>query len=131
MIEVMTFVTASVLAIVAGAVRCVAGWLENALRDDVIEEFEWRKLAGTMAMYLGAVNVASIGLAPEMAVVVAMLLDMARTALGHIAEGKAGNIIEAPHPSRPEPPTLGPKPKYPGGLKIAYEADAEKAKKKK
>jgi hypothetical protein len=23
-----------------------------------------------------------------------------------------------------------PKPKYPGGLKIAYEADAEKAKKK-
>jgi len=113
--EAMTFVVASILAIVAGAIRCIAGWAENALRDGVIDPFEWRKLAGTMAIYLATVNVVSIGLTPEMAVVVAMLLDMVRTALGHIAEGKTGNItgniIVAPHPSGPEPKTPEPKKK--------------------
>jgi len=83
--EPITFVLASVLAIVAGAVRCVAGWLENALRDGVVESFEWRQLAGTIAVYLGTINVLSLGLDPGVATAVMVVLDMIRTALNRFA----------------------------------------------
>ena len=85
MLEAMTFVTATVLAIIAGLLRCVFGWAENALRDGKVDSFEWRQLAGTIAVYLGTINVMSIGLAPETATVVAVVLDMVRTALKSIA----------------------------------------------
>jgi hypothetical protein len=80
-----TVLWASVLAIVAGFLRCVFGWAENALRDGNVEEFEWRKLAGTIAIYLGTINVMSLELAPTMATVVTLILDMVRTALKSIA----------------------------------------------
>jgi hypothetical protein len=86
--EAMTFVVASVLAIVAGLLRCVFGWAENALRDGEVDPFEWRQLAGTIAVYLGTVNVMSIGLSPETATVVMVVLDMVRTALKSLARGE-------------------------------------------
>jgi hypothetical protein len=85
MLEAMTFVTASILAIIAGLLRCVFGWAENALRDGKVEAFEWRQLAGTIAVYLGTVNVMSIGLDPKMATAAMVVLDMIRTALKAIA----------------------------------------------
>ena len=88
--EPVTFLWASVLAIAAGLLRSVFGWAENALRDGKVEAFEWKQLAGTIAMFLGTVNVLSIGLAPETATVIAVVLDMVRTGLKAIAEKTGG-----------------------------------------
>jgi ABC-type proline/glycine betaine transport system permease subunit len=79
-------ITATLLAIAAGIVRCVAGWLENALRDGEIQSFEWKQLAGTLAVFIGTVNVLSLGLKPETATIVAFALDMIRTALKKYSE---------------------------------------------
>ena len=85
MLEAMTFVTATVLAIVAGLLRSVFGWAENALRDGKIEAFEWRQLAGTIAVYLGSINIMAIGIAPELATAVMVVIDMIRTGLKSLA----------------------------------------------
>lgn len=74
-------VVATILAIIAGLVRNVSGWAENALKDGVIESYEWRQLAGTLAMYIGTINVMSIGLDPTMATTVAIILDMVKGSL--------------------------------------------------
>lgn len=79
-------VTATLLAIGAGVVRVVAGWLENVLRDGEVEPFEWQQLAGTLAVFIGAINILSLGLTPEQATVVMFVLDMIRTALQKISE---------------------------------------------
>lgn len=81
----MEIVTATILAICAGLIRNICGFLENALRDGVITTYEWRQLAGTITVYLGTVNVLAIGLDPETAVVVALVLDMLRSALKSLA----------------------------------------------
>ena len=73
--------TATILALIAGLLRNIFGWAENSLRDGVITSYEWKQLAGTVAYYLGTINVMAIGLDPEMAVVVAIVLDMIRTGL--------------------------------------------------
>ena len=76
---------ASILAITAGLIRVVAGWAENALRDGVIEKFEWRQLAGTLAIFLATINVLALGIDPGHAVVITMVLDMVRTTLKNVA----------------------------------------------
>lgn len=85
MIVVDDVVMATVLAIVAGLLRSVFGWAENALRDGKIEDYEWRQLAGTIAAYIGGINAMSIGLEPEIATVVVIILDMLRTGLRDVA----------------------------------------------
>lgn len=84
-LELSTFLLATVLALIAGALRCVFGWAENALRDGVVTKFEWQQLAGTMAIYLGSINVMAIGIDPRYATVVMVVLDMIRTGLAKIA----------------------------------------------
>jgi biotin transporter BioY len=81
----MDILVATYFAILAGIVRVVCGWLENALRDGKVEKFEWKQLAGTLAVFIGGINVLSLGLKPETATVVMFVLDMIRTALQKIA----------------------------------------------
>lgn len=82
--------TATLLAIVAGLIRCIAGWAENALRDGEVEPFEWKQLAGTLAVFIGGINILSLGLTPENATIVMFALDMIRTALEKIAKMNEG-----------------------------------------
>lgn len=82
--------TATLLAIVAGVIRVLAGWVENVLRDGKVEPFEWKQLAGTLAVFIAGINVLSLGLTPEQATMVMFALDMLRTALAKIAEGALG-----------------------------------------
>lgn len=80
-VTINSMVIATILALVAGLIRNVAGFLENALRDGVITTYEWKQLAGTVVAYIGTINVLAIGLDPETAVVVALVLDLVRTTL--------------------------------------------------
>jgi len=84
-LEMSTFLIATVLALIAGALRCFFGWAENALRDGKIETFEWQQLAGTMAIYIGSINVMAIGIDPRYATMVMVVLDMIRTGLTKLA----------------------------------------------
>jgi biotin transporter BioY len=85
------FVSATFWAIVAGFIRVIAGWVENALRDGKIEKFEWLQLLGTLAVFIGGINVLSLGLDPKTATVVWFILDVIRTALAKIAGGNSGS----------------------------------------
>lgn len=80
-----TILTATFLAILAGLLRCIFGWAENVLRDGKIEQFEWLQLAGTLAVFIGGINVLSLGLDPKTATIVIFVLDMIRTALAKLA----------------------------------------------
>jgi len=84
-LELSTFLLATVLALIAGALRSFFGWAENALRDGVVTKFEWQQLAGTMAIYLGGINVMAIGIDPQLATVVMVVIDMIRTGLKSLA----------------------------------------------
>jgi small-conductance mechanosensitive channel len=49
----------SLLAIPGAAlVRSVAGWLENALEDEVISDYEWRQLGATI-FRVGVIGIAA------------------------------------------------------------------------
>lgn len=82
--EVIVVQNATLLAVVAGFVRDVAGYLENALRDGKVEPYEVKKLAGTILAYIGTVNLLAIGLSPETATVVTVIVDMLRTGLAKL-----------------------------------------------
>lgn len=80
-ITVDSVVTATLLALLAGLIRNVAGWLENALKDGKIEAYEWKQLIGTIIAYIGTINVMAIGLDPEIATAVMIIIDILRSAL--------------------------------------------------
>lgn len=52
---------AIIVAAVVGLLRSVAGWLENALKDGVIDEFEYKQLAGTIVKYISAIVLLMLG----------------------------------------------------------------------
>jgi len=93
-LEVSTFLLATIIALIAGAIRCIFGFLENALRDGKIDPFEWKQLAGTMAVYIAGIDVMAIGLDPRYATVVMVVLDMIRTGLAKIAEGNNATLAK-------------------------------------
>ncbi len=69
------------VAIVVGLIRAVLGWAENALKDGVIDKFEWQQLVGTMAKYFSYVMILMVGLPLDTAVVTAFGLDVLQSAV--------------------------------------------------
>ena len=80
MVDVAIIPTAAMAAIVAGLLRNVAGWAENALRDGKVEPYEWRQLAGTIIGYFAAITLLAQGLDVGEAVAATYGLDAIRGA---------------------------------------------------
>ena len=72
---------ATLAGMAIGAVRNISGFLENAWKDHKIDSYEWKQLAGTMAFYVGTINIASLALTTGQAAMVALVLDMVRSLL--------------------------------------------------
>jgi len=72
---------AVIAAVSAGLLRNVAGWLENSLKDGVIDEFEVKQLGGTVIKYFASVSILMLGLPLEQAVAGAFVLDVGASAL--------------------------------------------------
>ncbi|GEM_PF-3288805 len=68
-------------AVTAGLIRNVAGWLENALKDGVIEGYEWKQLIGTIVKYFSAITLLSLGLPVGEAVAATFGIDTLTSAL--------------------------------------------------
>lgn len=75
---------AAVAAISAGLLRSVAGWLENAMKDGKVDEFEMKQLGGTMVKYFASVSLLMLGLPIEQAVAGAFVLDAGTSAVKSI-----------------------------------------------
>ncbi len=72
---------AAIVAVSAGLLRNVAGWLENSLKDGVIDDFEVKQLAGTIIKYFASISILMLGLPIDQAVVGAFVLDAGTSAL--------------------------------------------------
>ena len=70
-----------IAALSAGLLRSIAGWLENSLKDGVIDEFEIKQLGGTMIKYFASISILMLGLPVDQAVVGAFILDVGASAL--------------------------------------------------
>lgn len=66
---------ATMAAILAGLLRNVAGWLENAYKDGKIEKYEIKQLFGTIIKYFSYIMLLMIGLPIEQAVVGTFVID--------------------------------------------------------
>lgn len=72
---------AVITAVSAGLLRNVAGWMENSMKDGVIDEFEVKQLGGTIIKYFASVSILMLGLPLEQAVTGAFVLDVGASAL--------------------------------------------------
>lgn len=68
-------------AITAGFLRSTAGWLENSLKDEKIDEFEIKQLSETVIKYFASVSLLMLGLPIEQAVAGTFVLDVGTRAL--------------------------------------------------
>ncbi len=67
--------TTALVAVGAGLLRSVAGWLENSLEDGKISQPEWKLLGATVVKYVAYVVLLSLGLDMGQAVAGALVLD--------------------------------------------------------
>ena len=67
----------------AGIVRNVAGWLENAMADDVVDPYEWGQLGATIlrTAVIGVGAIYGLGMEPFAAAGAAILGDFIFKAL--------------------------------------------------
>jgi hypothetical protein len=52
---------AVIVAAVVGLLRSIGGWLENAWKDGIINEFEYKQLAGTIIKYVASIMLLMLG----------------------------------------------------------------------
>jgi hypothetical protein len=71
---------AAIMAIVAGILRNIAGWFENAYKDNKIDEYEIKQLLGTIVKYFGSIMLLMLGLPIEQAVAGSFVLDAGTSA---------------------------------------------------
>lgn len=76
---------AVVAAIVIGLFRNILGWLENALKDGKIDEYEWKQLFRTVTKYFTYVMILMVGLPVDQAITAAFGLDILKSSLEKIA----------------------------------------------
>jgi hypothetical protein len=79
---------AAIAAIIAGAIRAVAGWIENAAKDGKIESWEWKQLGGTMIKYFSGILLLSTGLDAGPAVATMFGLDVGTSAIKSLGNKK-------------------------------------------
>ena len=72
---------ALVAAVLAGLVRNVFGFLENALKDGKLDKYEIMQLIGTVTKYFAGVLLLSFGMPIPQAVAGVFGLDVVATAL--------------------------------------------------
>jgi hypothetical protein len=75
---------AAIMAIVAGILRNIAGWFENAYKDGKLDEYEIKQLIGTMVKYFASIMLLMLGLPIEQAVAGSFVLDAGTSAIRKI-----------------------------------------------
>lgn len=73
--------SAVIVAAIAGLIRSILGWFENAYKDGVITDFEVKQLVGTIAKYFSGILLLSQGLPIEQAIAGTYGLDVVASAL--------------------------------------------------
>ncbi len=68
-------------AIVAGILRSIAGYLENVYRDGSDQQFEMKKLIGTIIQYFQYILLLMLSLPVGPAVVGAFIIDVGKSSL--------------------------------------------------
>lgn len=71
----------ALVALGAGLLRSIAGWGENALRDNKIEGYEWKQLIGTVIKYFSFIFMFSFGLPIDQSLIATLGLDVVQGAL--------------------------------------------------
>jgi len=79
--------TAIGAGIAAGLLRNIAGWLENACKDNKIDKYEITQLVGTCIQYICYIGLLMTGLPVEQAVVASFGLDAIKSSLNKIKTG--------------------------------------------
>lgn len=72
---------AIVAAIIAGILRSIAGYIENVYRDGSDQQFESKKLLGTIVQYFQYVMLLMLGLPVGPAVAGAFVIDAGKSSL--------------------------------------------------
>jgi len=72
---------AAILGVVAGLLRNVGGFLENALKDGRIDSYEWKQLVGTIVKYFVGILLLSMGMPIETAVAGTFVMDVSASAV--------------------------------------------------
>lgn len=76
--------TVVITAIVAGLLRNIAGWFENAYKDGKIDEYEIKELLGTIVKYFASIMLLTTGMPIEQAVAGSFILDVGTSAIKKI-----------------------------------------------
>lgn len=61
MVDIINVPIAVIVAALVGLLRSVSGWLENSMKDGIIEDYEYRQLAGTIIKYISAILLLMLG----------------------------------------------------------------------
>lgn len=72
---------AAVAAIIAGILRSVAGYIENVYKNGQDQQFESKKLLGTIVQYLAYILFLMLGLPAGPAIAGAFVIDAGKSAL--------------------------------------------------
>lgn len=72
---------AAIAAILAGLLRNISGWVENAYKDGSVEPYEIKQLYGTITKYFAAIMLLMLGVPIEQAIAGSFVLDIGASTL--------------------------------------------------
>lgn len=72
---------AAIMAIVAGILRNVTGWFENAYKDGKLDEYEIKQLLGTVVKYFASISLLMLGFPLPEAIAGSFVLDVGTSAI--------------------------------------------------